>query len=69
MLMEDADLRVLYIAAEAVPYIKVGGLGDVAGVLPREIKNVSSKNPETPDLDIRLALPLHHQINRDEIDI
>ena len=29
-------INVLFLAAEAEPFVKVGGLGDVAGTLPRE---------------------------------
>ena len=31
-------LKVLYVASEAVPFVKTGGLADVAGSLPKELK-------------------------------
>src|SRR3954451_2993042 len=33
-------MRVAVISAEAVPYSKTGGLGDVAGALPKALKNI-----------------------------
>lgn len=42
--------RVLFAAFEAVPFIKTGGLGDVAGSLPAYIKN--------DEFDARVVLPL-----------
>ena len=36
-------LRVLYCAAEAAPFVKTGGLGDVAGSLPHELKRCGCK--------------------------
>lgn len=51
-------LKILFLAAEAAPFIKVGGLGDVAGSLPPAIRAL----PESPD--IRVALPLHPAIDR-----
>lgn len=33
-------MRVAIVSAEAVPYSKTGGLGDVAGALPKALKNV-----------------------------
>lgn len=44
-------LKVLFLAAEAAPLIKVGGLADVAGALPAEMRRKGH--------DIRIVLPLH----------
>jgi starch synthase len=32
-------LNVLFVASEAVPFLKTGGLADVIGALPKELKN------------------------------
>ncbi|KPL84612.1 hypothetical protein SE15_06020 [Thermanaerothrix daxensis] len=47
-------LHVLFLAAEASPLIKVGGLADVAGSLPRALRRLDS-----PPCDARLVLPMH----------
>jgi starch synthase len=44
-------LKVLYLAAEAAPLAKVGGLADVAGALPAELRRKGC--------DVRIVLPLH----------
>ncbi|MEJ2757797.1 MAG: glycogen/starch synthase [Anaerolineales bacterium] len=54
----DKKLKVFFIASEAAPFVKVGGLGDVAGTLPHAI----AKLPEAPD--IRMAIPLHKAIDQ-----
>jgi starch synthase len=56
-------VNVLFLAAEADPYVKVGGLGDVAGSLPRALRQVS------PNLDVRVALPFHKAIRREGLKI
>lgn len=48
-------MKVLFLASEAVPFVKTGGLADVAGSLPKELK----KN----GVDIRVAIPLYQTID------
>ena len=55
-------INVLFLAAEAEPFIKIGGLGDVAGALPKAIHAISKKRNSYNQLDIRLALPFHDAI-------
>lgn len=52
-------LRVLFIAAEAEPFIKVGGLGDVAGSLPLALRSVPSEIINDFHIDARLVIPFH----------
>jgi starch synthase len=47
-------LHVLFASSEAEPFAKVGGLGDVAGALPAEIKRTAKEQ-----VDIRLVIPFH----------
>ncbi|MBN1439025.1 MAG: glycogen synthase [Anaerolineales bacterium] len=44
-------LKILFLAAEAAPLVKIGGLADVAGALPAELRRRGH--------DVRLVLPLH----------
>jgi len=50
-------LRVLFITAEADPYVKIGGLGDYGGSLPKAISELGTNGER--DVDIRVALPFH----------
>ena len=56
------NLNVLFLAAEADPFVKVGGLGDVAGALPRALHSLPPEATGGTALDIRLVLPLHSAI-------
>ena len=58
-------LKVLFLAAEAAPYVKIGGLGDVAGALPSALRALSEPDTGGVKLDVRLALPLHMVIRTD----
>jgi starch synthase len=56
------SLKVLITASEAEPFIKVGGLGDVAGSLPGALLDYFRETPNLPALDIRLFIPFHSKI-------
>ena len=56
-------INVLFLAAEAEPFVKVGGLGDVAGTLPRALRALSNDEIK---LDVRLVLP-HHMVVRSDV--
>ncbi|OGO10724.1 MAG: hypothetical protein A2Y93_06635 [Chloroflexi bacterium RBG_13_68_17] len=48
-------MKVLFLAAEAAPLVKIGGLADVAGELPRALR--------ARGLDVRLVLPWHASLS------
>jgi len=49
------ELKILFLAAEVVPFAKTGGLADVAGSLPRAIRALGH--------DIRVAMPRYGRIS------
>lgn len=57
-------INVLFLAAEADPFVKVGGLGDVAGSLPRALRALSNDDVK---LDVRLVLPYHPVVKADNL--
>ena len=48
------NLRILFAASEVVPFAKTGGLGDVAGSLPKELKKLGQ--------DARIVMPKYGSI-------
>ncbi len=52
-------MRVAVLSAEAVPYSKTGGLGDVAGALPKALKQIG--------VDSVLITPLHSTIKGEHL--
>ena len=53
----SSNLNILFLASEADPFVKVGGLGDVSGSLPGALRVLADAG-----LDIRLVIPLHNAI-------
>ena len=54
-------MKVCFIAAEAAPFVKVGGLGDVIGSLPKALRELG--------VDARVILPLYSSINRERFGL
>jgi starch synthase len=54
-------MRVLYLSSEATPLVKVGGLADVAGELPRALMSLG--------IDVRLALPFYPSIKETDLEV
>ena len=54
-------MKVCFIAAEAAPFVKVGGLGDVIGSLPKALRQLG--------VDARVVLPLYSSIDRERFGL
>jgi starch synthase len=58
---ENGRLKILYLAAEVVPFAKTGGLADVAGELPKAIRALGH--------DIRVAMPRYGRIDPEKFHL
>ena len=54
-------MKVLFVAAEAAPFVKVGGLGDVIGSLPKALQD--------ENVEARVVLPLYSSIDRKKYNL
>ena len=54
-------MKVCFIAAEAAPFVKVGGLGDVIGSLPKSLRELG--------VDARVILPMYSSIDRERFGL
>jgi len=59
--MAEQALKILFLAAEAVPFAKMGGLADVAGSLPKAIRALGH--------DVRLMIPRYGAIRSDQFHL
>jgi starch synthase len=53
-------MKILYAAGEALPFLKTGGLADVAEALPKQLCEAGH--------DMRVVLPLYSTIPQDKRD-
>lgn len=63
------SISILFLAAEAEPFIKIGGLADVAGSLPLAMRALPNRKTGGILLDVALALPLHSVIRQDGLGL
>jgi starch synthase len=49
-------MKIAFLASEAVPYAKTGGLADVAGALPKYLAHRGA--------DVRLFMPLYREVRK-----
>jgi starch synthase len=54
-MQNEQPLKILVLAAEIVPFVKVGGVADVVGALPKALQALGH--------DVRLAMPLYGQVD------
>lgn len=57
----EQPLRVLILAAEIVPFVKVGGLADVVGALPKALQALGH--------DVRLVMPRYKQVDKERFHL
>ncbi|MEA3490752.1 MAG: glycogen/starch synthase [Campylobacterota bacterium] len=53
------SLKILFVASEAVPFAKTGGLADVSGVLPKALKKLGH--------EIIVVMPRYYSIDKSEL--
>ena len=59
-LVRSSKLNVLFVSVEMAPLVKVGGLGDVAGSLPKALVSTG--------VDVRVVLPRHRAIDAEALE-
>src|SRR6266849_906362 len=55
------QLKILILAAEVVPFAKVGGLADVVGALPKALRELGH--------DVRVVMPRYGQVKPDKFKL
>ena len=59
--MPASPLKVLFVASECAPFAKTGGLADVAGALPKALREL--------DIDVRVVMPLYAGMPWNEFEV
>lgn len=60
-MQSEQPLKVLILAAEIVPFAKVGGLADVVGALPKALRALGH--------DVRLVMPRYRQVDAEHFQL
>ncbi len=60
-MQNEQSLKILMLAAEAVPFAKVGGLADVVGALPKALQELGH--------DVRIVMPRYGQISAERFEL
>src|SRR5436305_5198140 len=60
-MQNEQPLKVLILAAEIVPFAKVGGLADVVGALPKALQALGH--------DVRLVMPRYRQVDSEHFQL
>src|SRR6185312_5753177 len=60
-MQNEGPLKILMLAAEVVPFVKVGGLADVVGALPKALQVYGH--------DVRVVMPRYGQIHADRFEL
>src|SRR5579883_3285680 len=60
-MQDEQPLKILMLAAEAVPFAKVGGLADVVGALPKALQKLGH--------DVRIVMPRFGQISTERFEL
>ncbi|MBX5450954.1 glycogen synthase GlgA [Thermogemmatispora sp.] len=60
-MQSESPLKILILAAEIVPFVKVGGLADVVGALPKALQALGH--------DVRLAMPRYRQVDPERFQL
>ncbi len=60
-MQSEQPLKVFILAAEIVPFVKVGGLADVVGALPKALQSLGH--------DVRLVMPRYKQVDLERFQL
>jgi starch synthase len=54
-------MKILFVASEVAPFAKTGGLADVTGSLPKELKRMGH--------DVRIVLPFYRDVGKSKVSV
>ena len=55
--VKKSSKKILFVSSESAPFITTGGLGEVIGALPKNLRRADK------DMDVRIVIPLYEEIS------